>query len=108
MSDPKLQEQKVQSTQQAAEYKGEQKGKKDLSSLLSKFGGFLAVKSFIPAAEDLNPAKKAARNIFLTEGRYKDKRENLAKELEGWIELLESGKTTASEYVDSCKEKEAK
>lgn len=108
MSDPKLQEQKVQSTQQAAEYKGEQKTKKDLSSLLSKFGGYLAVKSFIPAAEDLNPAKKAARNIFLTEGRYKDKRENLAKELEGWIELLESGKTTASEYVDSCKEKEAK
>ena len=67
MSDPKLQEQKVQSVQQAAEYKGESKEKKDLSSLLSKFGGFLAVKSFIPAAEDLNPAKKAARNIFLTE-----------------------------------------
>ena len=108
MSDPKLQEQKVQSTQQAAEYKGEQKEKKDISSLLSKFGGFLAVKSFIPAAEDLNPAKKAARNIFLTEARFKEKRESLAKELEGWIELLDSGKTTASEYVDACKEKEAK
>ena len=108
MSDPKLQEQKVQSTQQAAEYKGESKEKKDLSSLLSKFGGFLAVKSFIPAAEDLNPAKKAARNIFLTENRFKDKRESLAKELEGWIELLDSGKTTATEYVDECKQKEAK
>ena len=108
MSDPKLQEQNVQSAQQAAEYKGESKEKKDIASLLSKFGGFLAVKSFIPAAEDLNPAKKAARNIFLTESRYKDKRENLAKELEGWIELLDSGKTTASEYVDACKEKEAK
>lgn len=108
MSDPKLQEQNVQSAQQAAEYKGKSKEKKDIASLLSKFGGFLAVKSFIPAAEDLNPAKKAARNIFLTESRYKDKRENLAKELEGWIELLDSGKTTASEYVDACKEKEAK
>lgn len=108
MSDPKFQEQKVQSIQQTAEYKGETKEKKDISSLLSKFGGFLAVKSFIPAAEDLNPAKKAARNIFLTESRYKDKRENLAKELKGWIELLDSGKTTASEYVDACKEKEAK
>ena len=108
MSDPKLQEQKVQSTQQAAEYKGESKEKKDISSLLSKFGGFLAVKSFIPAAEDLNPAKKAARNIFLTESRFKDKRESLAKELEGWIELLDSGKTTATEYVDECKQKEAK
>lgn len=108
MSDPKLQEQKVQSAQQAAEYKGESKEKKDISSLLSKFGGFLAVKSFIPAAEDLNPAKKAARNIFLTESRFKDKRESLAKELEGWIELLDSGKTTATEYVDECKQKEAK
>lgn len=108
MSDPKLQEQKVQSTQQAAEYKGESKEKKDISSLLSKFGGFLAVKSFIPAAEDLNPAKKAARNIFLTESRFKDKRESLAKELEGWIELLDSGKTTATEHVDECKQKEAK
>lgn len=108
MSDPKLQEQKVQTAQQAAEYKGESREKKDISSLLSKFGGFLAVKSFIPAAEDLNPAKKAARNVFLTEGRFKEKRENLAKELEGWIELLGSGKTTATEYADECKQKEAK
>lgn len=108
MSEPKLQEQKVAASQPSAEYKSESKEKKDISSLLSKFGGFLAVKSFIPAAEDLNPAKKAARNVFLTENRFKDKRENLAKELEGWIELLDSGKTTASEYVEECKQKEAK
>ena len=108
MSEPKLQEQKVAASQPSAEYKSESKEKKDISSLLSKFGGFLAVKSFIPAAEDLNPAKIAARNVFLTENRFKDKRENLAKELEGWIELLDSGKTTASEYVEECKQKEAK
>lgn len=108
MSEPKLQEQKMQAAQQAADYKGESKEKKDISSLLKDFGGFLAVKSFIPAAEDLNPAKKAARNIFLTESRFKEKRESLVKELEGWVELLGSGKTTASEYVEACKEKEAK
>lgn len=108
MSDPKLQEQKVQAVQQSAEYKGETQEKKDISSLLKDFGGFLAVKSFIPAAEDLNPAKKAARSVFLTESRFKDKRDSLAKELEGWIELLGSGKTTATEYVDECKQKETK
>lgn len=108
MTDPKLQEQKVQAVQQSAEYKGETQEKKDISSLLKDFGGFLAVKSFIPAAEDLNPAKKAARSVFLTESRFKDKRDSLAKELEGWIELLGSGKTTATEYVDECKQKETK
>lgn len=108
MNEPKSQEQKAQATQQSAEYKSESKEKKDISTLLSKFGGFLAVKSFIPAADDMNPAKKAAKNIFLTESRFKEKREKLAKELEGWIELLDSGKTTATEYADECKQKEAK
>lgn len=104
MSDPKLQEQKEQPMQQAAEYKGEARERKDVSPLFSK----LNVKSFIPAAEDMNPAKKASRDIFLKDSRFKEKRKNLAKELEGWIELLGSGRTTPTEFVEECEQKEAK
>lgn len=107
MSDPKFQKNILQSAQQTGECKGESKIKKDFSLFLSAFGGFTAVKSFIPEAEYMNPALKAACSIFLTDSRFKEKRMSLARELEGWIELLNSGKNTPSEFVEECRRKEA-
>lgn len=82
--------------------------KKDASSLLKSFGGFLAIKDIIPTTEDMNPARKAVKESFLTDARKAEKRSALAKELKGWIELLDSGDLTATELVDKCKEKEEK
>lgn len=81
---------------------------KDASNLLKNFGGFLAIKDIIPASEDMNPTKKAVKESFLKDSRKANKREALAAELKGWIELLDSGDLTVTELVDKCKEKEDK
>ena len=75
---------------------------------LEKLGGFMAVKGFIPAAADMNPAKAATRKIFLTDKKYKAKRKALADELRGWLEILSADKSNAVEYAETCKELEAK
>ena len=76
--------------------------------LLEKFGGFAALKGFIPAAADMTPAKKAAKSIFLNEKKFQSKRESLANELKGWLEILDQDKSNAVEYANLCKEQEAK
>ncbi len=96
--------------QTAAEAAGqqEQKEKRDVSQLLSKFGGFNAVRSILPDTDNMNPARKAAQAIFLTDKRFKDKREALAEDLKAWLELLGEEHNTITEYTTSCKEKEDK
>lgn len=84
----------------------ENQPKKDASSLLKSFGGFMAIKDIIPSTEDMNPTRKAVKETFLNDSRKAEKRSALAKELKGWIELLDSGDLTATELVDKCKEKE--
>lgn len=76
--------------------------------LLSAFGGFNAVRGFMPDADNLNPTKKAAKAVFLTDKRFKEKRENLINDIKGWLEILEEGHASATEFVDACKEKEEK
>lgn len=76
--------------------------------LLSAFGGFNAVRGFMPDADNLNPTKKAAKAVFLTDKRFKEKRENLINDIKGWLDILEEGHTSATEFVDACKEKEEK
>lgn len=80
----------------------------DTSKLLASFGGFNAVRGFLPDTDNMNPAKKAAKQIFLTDKRFKDKREQLKKDLKGWLALLDEGHGTATEFADACKEKEEK
>ena len=79
---------------------------RDTSNLLAAFGGFAAVRGFLPDADNMNPAKKAAKNVFLTDKRFADKREQLKKDLRGWIELLGEDHGTATEFADACKAKE--
>lgn len=81
---------------------------KNTAELLSAFGGFNAVRGFMPDADNLNPAKKAAKAVFLSDKRFKDKREGLINDIKGWLEVLEEGHTAATEFVDACKAKEEK
>lgn len=98
--------------QKAAEVQQNQEttagAKKDVSALLSSFGGFQAIKGFIPEAENMNPAHKAAKNVFLTDKRFKDKRDALTNELKDWIALLDKGFSTPTEFVDACKNEKEK
>ena len=81
---------------------------KNTAELLSAFGGFNAIRGFMPDADNLNPAKKAAKAVFLTDKRFKDKREGLIGDIKGWLEILEEGHTAATEFVEACKAKEEK
>ena len=81
---------------------------KDPSKLLASFGGFNAIRGFLPDADNLNPARKAAKNVFLTDKRFADKRAALKEDIKGWLALLDEGHNTATEFADSCKAKEEK
>ena len=80
----------------------------DTPKLLASFGGFNAIRGFLPDADNLNPARKAAKNVFLTDKRFADKRESLKKDIKGWLALLDEDHSTATEFAESCKEKEEK
>jgi hypothetical protein len=60
-------------------------------AILSKFGGFQFVESLIDEAKNLNPERKARKNIFLSEPEKKSEREALEKKIGIWKELLDSG-----------------
>jgi len=77
---------------------------KESTSKLSKFGGFDLVSTTVEGAQNLNPGKKALKNIFLSEDTYKNDRADLKKRLELWIGLLESADNTA-DMVSGAAEK---
>ena len=54
----------VAAQQAGAEAQSQEKGK-DVSKLLSAFGGFNAIRGFMPDADNMNPARKAAKEVFL-------------------------------------------
>ena len=103
MADTEMQ--KAQAASQAgAEL--QEKGK-DVSQLLSAFGGFNAIRGFMPDADNMNPARKAAKDVFLSDKRFKEKREGLKKDIKRWLELLEdTSLETASNFADACKQDE--
>lgn len=85
----------------------ERSAAQDTSKMLAQFGGFAAIKSFLPDADNLNPARKANKAIFLTDKRFEGKREALARDIKGWLDLLDQeGMETVSDYADYCEEQE--
>ena len=107
MADTEMQ--KAQAAGQAGAELKEKVEKKDTSKLLSAFGGFNAIRGFMPDADNMNPARKAAKDVFLSDKRFKDKREGLKKEITRWIELLDKGDIdSATGFADACKQDEKK
>ena len=77
--------------------------------MLSAFGGFNAIRGFMPDADNMNPARKAAKDVFLSDKRFKDKRDGLKKEIKRWLELLDdTSLETATGFADACKQDEEK
>ena len=75
---------------------------------LDKFGGFQMLKGLIKGVENMDPRRKAVKNIFLNDAAYGDARKKLKNELELWVSIFEEGGTDPMEIIDSCKEKCAK
>lgn len=77
---------------------------KNSSEKLAKFGGFDLIESSIEGTQNLNPERKARRNIFLTESQKKGERETLQKVLSLWAKVLESS-GEISDMVNLCEQK---
>lgn len=75
---------------------------------LDKFGGFQLLKGLIKGVENMDPRRKAVKNIFLSDTTYEDARKRLMNELTLWIDILENGGNDPMEIIDSCKEECAK
>ena len=69
---------------------------------LDKFGGFQLLKGLIKGVENMDPRRKAVKNIFLSDSAYTDARKRLTNELSLWIDILEKG-GDPTEIIESCK-----
>ncbi len=72
---------------------------------LDKLGGFQLIKGLIKGAENLDPRRKAVKNIFLTESTYEETRKKVKNELDMWIEILENGDSDPMAIIEMCNER---
>ncbi|RMG22358.1 MAG: type VI secretion system contractile sheath protein TssC [Bacteroidetes bacterium] len=77
---------------------------KEQSEKLNKFGGFDIIETTVKGVENLNPKKRARKEIFLTEDQYKEDRKALKRRLELWHELL-SGSDDLATMMEQCEER---
>lgn len=61
-------------------------------SALAEYGGFSFVENIIDGFSNLNPKRKARRNIFLNDEQWGNERKNLTNRLNVWLEILKNEK----------------
>ncbi|HEX8546962.1 MAG TPA: type VI secretion system contractile sheath protein TssC, partial [Cytophagaceae bacterium] len=74
---------------------------KALSEILEEAGGFEFLESTIEGLQNLNPDRKARKQIFLNEEQKKGERQHLLKTLEVWSEVLGSSDDAAAMVANS-------
>lgn len=70
---------------------------------LDKFGGFQLLKGLIRGVENMDPRRKAIKNVFLSDSTYEGARKRLQNELSLWVDILEKGGNDPMEIIESCK-----
>ena len=96
-------------SQDASSYKVEEKqqaGKVSIDeslNTLAKAGGFDFLEAIVDGADNLNPLRKAKKNIFLTDDNKKEQRNTLKKKINMWLDLLNS--VSVSAMVDKSVER---
>jgi hypothetical protein len=99
--DSKLQA--AESQQQAQQqHSGQPKG--NPLAELNKIGGFGFVESVVDGIANMNPTRKARKEIFLTDSNKTDERKELLQKINLWMNLLEGGES-ADKMADTCKNK---
>lgn len=83
---------KVQSGKKAVESQSSEAVANSPLDVLAEYGGFSFLENIIDGFSNLNPKRKARRNIFLEDELWANERGNLANRLNIWIDLLKSGK----------------
>lgn len=108
MAELETQKSAVQQQEELQEKRQSENRVSDVTKLLAAFGGFKALQGLIPEARNMDPAKKAERNDFLSSSRFEHKRELLARELRAWLTLLDQGAVKPTELVEECEKAEQK
>ena len=81
-------------------------GQQDLAQIIQKFekqGGFSFLESAIDGAANLNPDRRARRDIFLTDSEKKKDRQDLLKTINLWLEVLD-GENSVVDMVANCEQ----
>ncbi|RQO75082.1 MULTISPECIES: DUF5458 family protein [unclassified Pedobacter] len=104
-------EQKIaQDSSQETAFKPAEKQSQEKLSLqdsldkLARVGGFDLLEATVDGLQNLNPERKARKQIFLTGDEKKKEREELKKKIQLWIDVLEGSDSVAS-MVDKSTEK---
>lgn len=100
-----LQEQNIQQGEVA--YKSKEEAQSHLEESLKKLtkvGGFSFLENTIDGLQNVNPERKARKNIFMTDPEKKKERNELKKRLEIWLDLLNNS-NSASEIAEKSLEK---
>lgn len=63
---------------------------------LAKAGGFTLLETAIDGVQNLNPERKARKQIFLTDSEKKKERETLLQRLKLWIDIVENSNSTTN------------
>ena len=74
---------------------------------LARYGGFDLLESAIENIQNVNPERKARRNIFLSEANKAKERETLKKTLELWLNVLSDNETITDMVASSEDHKKA-
>ncbi|WP_162418439.1 DUF5458 family protein [Cyclobacterium roseum] len=70
---------------------------------LEKFGGFDLLETMIDGVQNVNPDRKARKNIFVSEPSKRNERIELKKKLEWWVQVLGSS-DEISDMIQACEE----
>lgn len=105
MSTTKLNEsnQPVSGAEVAVKTRQAGEGMKDSLAKLAKAGGFTFLESCIDGIANVNPERKARKEIFLNDQDKKKERDNLQQTLNLWIDVL-SANADLSQMAEKCKE----
>jgi len=77
---------------------------KENNEKLAKYGGFDLLEACIEGVQNMNPDRKARKQIFLTENTKKEDRDTLKKTLEIWANTL-SESNNISDMVDESEKR---
>ena len=94
--------------QKAHETGSEQQGQSQTASsqahLLNEYGGFAFLENVIEGLSNLNPSRKARKNIFLNDLQWEGERTNLMNKVDLWLELLKDNNSIES-MIESANKK---
>ena len=96
-------QQAAQQNQQAGQKQQDHRKGSSIDDL-NKVGGFNFIETVVDGIANMNPTRKARKEIFLNDSNKQTERKDLAQKLNLWISLLENN-ATADEMAETCKNK---